>query len=203
MQTFCFKLATSGLPIEPAVQCWPDMRQNDECDSSGCQIKCGVNKGNLLATTIFMVRIMPIIGCSRVVNSSTPSTLKLVLSKASLRGTVSSAVLANSAVEAVSVVPTLAPIITANAPRSVSVRLCAKPTAMEVTADEDCTRAVLMAPVSAPYKSVCVSLCSRVRRLSPPIRATSSENEAKPCRNSIIAVMIEKIQVSNGVMGSA
>lgn len=48
MQTFCFKLATSGLPIEPAVQCWPYMRQNDECDCTSCQIKCGVNKGNLL-----------------------------------------------------------------------------------------------------------------------------------------------------------
>lgn len=96
---------------------------------------------------------------------------------------------------AVNVVPTFAPIIIAKAPRSVSTLLCAKPTAIEVTADDDCTTAVVSVPTKTPSLPVRVMRCKKRRKFSLPNRVTSSEKAASPCKNSVMVAKIEKASV--------
>jgi len=75
--------------------------------------------------------------------------------------------------QAVSVVPTLAPIMIVQAARMGRAFSSARPIVTKFTTDEDCTSAAAAAPVSAPVKRLAVARRSQPRNLSPPNDVTS------------------------------
>lgn len=69
--------------------------------------------------------------------------------------------------QAVTVVPILAPIMTAMDSGSVSKAAFAKPTTINVVAEDDCTSAVKEKPVTTARKRLAVAFASIVLRRSP------------------------------------
>ena len=84
--------------------------------------------------------------------------------------------------QAVSVVPTLAPIMIVQAARIGRAFSSAKPMVMKLTTEDDCTSAAAAAPVSAPVKRFAVARRSRPRSFSPPSVVTSRAKSRRLCR---------------------
>ena len=83
----------------------------------------------------------------------------------------------------VTVVPTLAPMMSQTAWFSVIIPALTKPTTMTVVAEEDWTAAVISAPTRTPIKRLAVNF-SRMAFIRPPAAASRPELIiCIPCRN--------------------
>ena len=93
----------------------------------------------------------------------------------------------------VTVVPTLAPMMTLMAWPRVSRLELTKPTTMTVVAEEDWMTAVTAIPVRKPSIRLVVSLPSRVRRELPAARSSASPMMFIPNRNRHRPPIIDRI----------